>query len=537
MRSICRLATCLFFVGAGLNAFGQSYSAGHVRFIQRTGSDWDQYTLTPAESFITWLNGKISRTQVYEPYFDIRLSWYSNAWAYEDLYGISIHDNLASQHPDWILRDANGNPVYVPWGCSGGACPLYAFDPGNEDFRNWWIENKGARDLKMGYKGLWIDDVNLQFMVGDNNENLTTPMDPRTGAPMTYAAWKSYMAGFTQAIRSALPTAEISHNTIWYAGGDNRDYDANVIKEIQAADYINCERGVSDWGLQSGTGNNGTNNWSLGAFLAFVDHVHSLGKHVIFQEYNYNGDGQYGVAGYLLISDGQDGYSNLEAGPDRWSPIYDADLGSALNARYSWNNLLRRDFSNGTVLLNPNYSSPVTVTLPGAFQKVLGGSTITQVTLNGGEAVLLLGHANDLTTNTAPKLADGIYQVQSQYSGFVLEAANFSVVSGTPVDQWASNGGPNQSWKFTSNANGQYTIQNVFSGLYLTDVNGALQQVLQTNDSSQLWTVKTITPGVYTLTNVASAMVIDDPKFNMDQGTPIITWSANGGANQSWLIR
>ena len=58
-----------------------------------------------------------------------------------------------------------------------------------------------------------------------------------------------------------------------------------MIREIQSADYINCERGISDDGLTGGDG-----PWSVNAFLRFVDHVHSLGAHVIFDEYTFNGE-------------------------------------------------------------------------------------------------------------------------------------------------------------------------------------------------------------------------------------------------------
>jgi endo-1,4-beta-xylanase len=43
--------------------------------------------------------------------------------------------------------------------------------------------------------------------------------------------------------------------------------------------------------------------------------------------------------------------------------------------------------------------------------------------------------------------------------------------------------------------------------------------------------------GTYTLKNQASGKVIDDPAFDTREGTGILTWSANGGANQNWTIK
>jgi hypothetical protein len=529
MKSVHLLAIFAILLGpTNFKAFGQSTtSPGRIRFTQRTSSDWDQFTQNPIGSFISWINQKMNRVQVYEPYFNSRLSWYKNAWAYQDLYGISTGDDLVRQHPDWILKDSNGNWLYMPWGCSGGTCPLYAFDPGNPDFRNWWIQNRGQATMSAGYKGLWIDDVNLEFRVGNGDGSQATPIDPRTQAPMAYTDWKSYVAGFTQAIRSALPNAEIVHNSIWFAGGTDRDNDPNVIKEIQAADFINCERGINDDGLTNGDG-----IWSVNAFLKFVDHVHSLGKHVIFDEYVFNGE--YDVAGYFLISDGQDGFGNHEVSPNNWTSVYDVDLGQPQGNRYTWNNLLARNFSGGWVLVNPNRSGPVTVPLSGTFLRADGSTISGSLTLNGGEgAVLLSPNATSGTTT----LANGTYTITNQFSNHVLDDRGFTVTSGAQIIQWPQNGGSNQRWQFTDNGNGQFTIQCVFSGLYLTDANGALQQVTQNNSPSQLWTLNAVASGVYTLTNVSTGRVIDDPGFSRNQGTGIITFSATGGQNQNWIIK
>ena len=80
------------------------------------------------------------------------------------------------------------------------------------------VNHNAKKVLSHGYKGLWIDDSNLVFRVGDGNGNFVSPRDPRTGRAMTEDAWQGYVAGFLQQIRSALPNAELVHNSIWFAG-------------------------------------------------------------------------------------------------------------------------------------------------------------------------------------------------------------------------------------------------------------------------------------------------------------------------------
>ena len=381
IRSILPIALLTIFLNMSLHAAGNE---GAVTFAMRTGTWFDQYTDNPSSSTQAWLRDHFWRMQSTSPYFDSRLSWFPNAWVYLDLYGVPTDSPLVGQHPDWFLRDNSGHLLYIPFACNGSSCSQYAADPGNAGFRSYWI-SQAAGILSKGYKGVWIDDVNLAFRVGNANGTQIAPHDPRTGGTMTVTAWMQYVADFTKAIRSGLPKAEIVHNSIWFAGESQRDYDPSVIEEIQNADYIDCERGVSDGGLTGGTG-----MWSLHALLGFVDHVHALGKKTIFDEYKRNGE--YGLAGYFLISTGGDTEADQSMTPNNWWSGYDVNLGTAQGARYTWNNLLRRDFTGGMVLLNPPQSGTVTVSLPHSFERI-SGSTASSVTLAAGQGAVLIDTA------------------------------------------------------------------------------------------------------------------------------------------------
>jgi hypothetical protein len=377
-----KLTLSVLMLSAGcVLASAQSNNAGVVNFAMRTSSQFDTYTNNPSNSTKSWLNQRFWWMQTSSPYFDSRVGWFPKAWAYVDLYAIHVGSDLAKQHPDWILKDENGSRMFIPYACSGGMCSQYAADPGNAGFRQYKI-NAISAILAKGYKGIWLDDVNLQFQVSNGDGQTQPPIDPRTHQSMSYTQWKAYIAGFASQIRNALPNAKILHNNIWFAGGPQRDADPSVIKEIQAADYINCERGVNDPGLTGGDG-----NWSVNAFLAFVDRVHSRGKHVIFDEYNQNGE--YGLAGYFLISNGGDGIGNHETTPNNWWKGYEANLGSAKGNRYSWKGLLRRDFTDGMVLLSVPGTPTTTVQLPETYRRI-DGSITNQVTLRAGQAAIMM---------------------------------------------------------------------------------------------------------------------------------------------------
>ena len=121
-----------------------------------------------------------ARMKTWAPYFDSRLDWYPNAWAYRDAYAVYRGSAQANAHPEWILKDAGGNKLYIPYGCGGGDCPQYAGDIGNPAFRAAWIANARAT-MSQGYKGLYIDDVNMQWRVGNGAGRDVDAIDPRTG--------------------------------------------------------------------------------------------------------------------------------------------------------------------------------------------------------------------------------------------------------------------------------------------------------------------------------------------------------------------
>ncbi len=332
---------------------------GKVRFYNIADSDFDRFTKAPDVFRQAWMREHYIRMQTYSPYFDQRLAWYPDAWVYKDSYAIKPHWPEYEAHPEWILRDAEGHALYIPWGCKHGRCPQFAADVGNPAFRAHWIEQ--ARELiGTGYRGIWIDDVNLAWRVSDGNGRFRQPIDPRTGQPMTLDVWQENFASFMEQIRAAFPDVEIAHNSIWYAGSFDND---RILRQIDAADYINLERGASDPGLKGGNG-----RWSFQRFLRFIDLVHARGRSVILMDYGRTKiQREYALAAWLLISEGRDLLASNQlnwTAPESFWRGYELNLGHALGPRKEWRGLIRRDFECGYALLNAPDNYPVSIALP-----------------------------------------------------------------------------------------------------------------------------------------------------------------------------
>jgi hypothetical protein len=331
-------------------------------------------------SWWTWIAQHYSRMLVYAPAFDADVSWFPNGWAYKDMYSIIVGSSVATQHPEWILRDASGNFLYIPYACSGGTCPQYAGDIGNPNFRANWI-SEARWMMGAGYKGMFLDDFNMRMQVGNGSGNLVTPIDRRTGQAMTTDAWRSYMADFATEIRTAFPYAELVQNQVYFFAPAT---DPNVIRATKQASYVWIERAFNDGGLVGGTG-----TYGFETLLAFIDAIHTNLVGTI-EEIQTSSGPEYALACYFLTSTGGDGLSNkYTQQPGSWWSGNDVNLGSPRpQIHYRWNGLFRRDFARGMVLVNQPGSPTVTANLGGSYTR-LDGSVVSSVTIGAGDGVVL----------------------------------------------------------------------------------------------------------------------------------------------------
>jgi hypothetical protein len=378
----------IFLLPATLLRAGE---AGRVYYQRVAAPELDRFTNSPSRAQQQWFRNHFARMAVFTPYFDKRTSWYPNGLVYVDLYGIPTESPVAREHPDWVLHDAAGNRLYIPWGCHSGVCPQYAADIANAGFRASRIEQ--IRDVvNRGYRGLWLDDVNMEFRVSDGAGKQVAPLDSGAGRLMTWAEWRNHVAGFVEQIRAAIPRSEIVHNSIWYAGPPGvRDADPAIRRQIAAADNINLERGIAnDTGLTGGTG-----EWSLNALFAFIDRVHATGRGVTFQEYSLDRSSQeYALAGYFLVSSGNDRIGDFDSNPEHWWSGYEVELGEPLGARTWENGVFRREFARGLVLLGEPGLKERTMTLPGRFTN-LQNEPVTTIRISARQGVVLLKETNN----------------------------------------------------------------------------------------------------------------------------------------------
>lgn len=361
-------------------------SPGNVNFELAADSSFDSILTSATSAQRSWMNVHYTRMRGYAPFFTQALSWAPPASFYKDLYALYRGDAgdqlLMNQHPNWVLRDAQGNRLFIQYDCDGTTCTQYAADIGSPEWRAHWIADARAT-MNDGYSGLFVDDVNLEMRVSNGAGNFVRPVDPRTGQPMTDADWRRYMAEFTEQIRAAFPGKEITHNSLWWMDRG----DPYVQRQVAAADQIEVERGFADTGIGGGGG-----QWGFETYLGYMDWVHSKGAGVTLEAYNLNStSSMFELASYFLVSNGADRIaSHYRSFPDNWWSGWDTDLGTPSGGRYSWQGLLRRDFNGGIALVNQPGAATRTVQLPSGVEwRNLDGNVVTSVTLGAREGTVL----------------------------------------------------------------------------------------------------------------------------------------------------
>ncbi len=343
------------------------------RFVRNAISSFDDHLVHPSPRERTFMRRRYFQMRGYSPFFERNaMRWRPPPTSFsQDLYAIynPSEDALVRAHPDWVLRDLMGLPLFIPSQCTGAGCAQYAADVGNPGWRRQWIAEARAtfargvrRDPRRGgYVGVYIDDVNLEMRVSNGSGKETVPIDPRTGLPMSLDAWEGYVASFLEEIRAAFPKAQITHNSLWWLPHD----DPAVLRQVAAADWVELERGFNDPGIAPGGG-----QFGYETFLAHIDWLHRLGKRVILQPYLASAaDARYELANYFLVRRGADAINSAyRSDPPIGDPEHDwwrgwrTNPGRPLGRRQrSADGLWKREFSNGTAIVNPPGGVAITV--------------------------------------------------------------------------------------------------------------------------------------------------------------------------------
>jgi hypothetical protein len=243
---------------------------------------------------------------------------------------------ISKMHPDWFLLDQNGNRIQ-----SGSSS--YFMDPGNEGFRQFWLER--ARELQetYGWDSIFLDNVEAsRSKLLDKGESLPKYPDD--------ASYQRAVEGFLDYIRKNYfePRGKLMYGNIVSEGNDPAwdqylKYLDGAMIESFATDWSNGYRSKDDWEQQ----------------MDQVEKTLAQGKTLILVAQGQQDDlelQKFAFASYLLVNNGKAFFRYTHSDFYRNVWLYDnygLNIGMPVGNRYKENDGWRRDFSNGYVMVDP----------------------------------------------------------------------------------------------------------------------------------------------------------------------------------------
>jgi len=291
---------------------------------------------------------------------------------------------VVTTHEDWFWHNAEN--ARVP----SSADQKLLMNVSNADFQTYWAKAL-ADQVKAGdYDGVFFDSASPALLQGecaggDPRLAATAARDTKfaeLGNHSWIEAWQAWISALNGAL-AAQGIALLPNTSAFVTGWDNTDY------ALSAGAFV---EGFSDRTFAESDWQASTNELLK---LSGADKIMILQNYL--KDTSDVATRLYYLGNYLLVK-GHHTYLDYfsSAGPFEWYPEWEADLGAPVTTGAKAADLLsggvyRRDFANGSVLVNPS-SAPVTVDLGGTFQRLVP---------SGGGAVDASGNAPGSTTQQA----------------------------------------------------------------------------------------------------------------------------------------
>jgi hypothetical protein len=288
------------------------------------------------------------------------------------------HDAASPKDP-WILRDSHGNPM------TGGYPDNYLGDVGSASFQTRWLANVSTFLRANGLSGVFIDNV-LGDLSGWSQGRFPTKYanDP---------AWEDAMASFVSRVGPAL-----QRQGFFVAVNAYKPYPDDISWWRRIARWTD---GLTDefWQqnpndvrqLYTSDAPSWTGHWDYWQQLVGV--AQKNGSSFFGISYGDTSDTrlmQYGRASFLIAWNGRGGayFFNPLAAADPWQEAWTADIGRPVASRYRVGSGWRREFSNGTVVVNPSSTKSQSFTFAHAYVTA-DGQSVKQLTLAPTSAAIL----------------------------------------------------------------------------------------------------------------------------------------------------
>jgi hypothetical protein len=307
---------------------------------------------------------------------------------------------LRREHPEFLLHDASGGEVSTFLGELPRGRQL-AVDVGDPRFVDWWADVTLEEVHRHGWDGVFADNV-VRGQFGDGSWS-ATPVDPRTRAPYTTAAYRTDMLAALRRLRARYDAAGklvvVNHSAGWRSFDDDPTVRAQALVPhgVELEDFAYTFGGKpqpeADWLRQlrylDALNRAGVLTWAGGESLMHGDRR------------------EYVLATYLLTRRGRSVVGDVNA-VGTWWPALARDLGGARGDFYcvegppcpAPGRVFARDFAEARALVNPGDATR-SVPLGAAFRGLDGEPVADPLRLgpHTGRVLVRDDHTASLTSS------------------------------------------------------------------------------------------------------------------------------------------
>ena len=292
--------------------------------------------------------------------------------------GVGYCDANAN-HPDWFVTDPSGNRL------NSSAYPqAWIMDVGNPSYQAKWLSNVLADVHAGGWDGVFMDDTDADM--GWHLSGRTMAKYPTTAS--WRAATRSMLASVGPALTSAGVLAIPNLSTPWASNYDSQATWQDWIQFTSGA----AQEYYSKWSTTSSGWFSGSDWTYRQQFQAITEQAGKIFLGITYAPKADTHSETWARANFLLFDQPSNhGALMFEASDpeaqDPYTASWTADVGTPVGARFQVGSAWRRNFTDGTVLVNPT-GATVTVPLERSYDRDDGSST-TSVTLGPTSGAVL----------------------------------------------------------------------------------------------------------------------------------------------------
>ena len=280
---------------------------------------------------------------------------------------------------------------------------------------------------------------------------------------------------------------------------------------------------------RNGTVDTGTAVYNQGTFVDFANYLYQITGNV-----NYYNDAKRAID-YVRNNMTTGGVISNNAGYlNTWADEFARGLGHFCRDNRQWGTYYSWMVQNANAIMSSRRTD-YNITWNGWTQQTPTDNTLD--TSKFASAVAWM----QFTPPTQPNGIAGTHSIVSKLNGIAIDNGG-NDGNGKGVVLYGSNGGQNQKWNFTQNADTSWNIISQSSWQAMDDPGGSTGNNVQmiqwqlSRDSNQRWWVDQQADGSYKIWNQASSLALDSSSTSTNS-FPLTQWPWNGGTQQRWLLQ